>query len=440
MRRVLALLLGLLLAILSPMPHEAQADAPRTHTVYAGQRLGSIAKRYNVSVEALCNANGISSSSPIRPGQKLIIPAADDKDGSAARRQLEASRARPQPAGRSAPSGAGKPGTHEVYPGQTLARIAKRYGVSVEALCAANGITQNDPIKPGQVLVIPAPGTTPVPQATPPVVAPPAGDEPPPTPQSSAAPEVHRVYPGHTLGKIAKRYHVTIAALCLANDLDEKDPLKPGDLLVIPTPDDPEGTRARELRASVLREQQSARPTPEVRPEPAPRPAPAPRARPQAKSWKAYQRPPARRGYVTLIGYEETWKGYVIGPKNEVLPAARLAFSRLMGVKGDVAKADWRLVRLLAQVSDTFGGRPIRVVSGYRTESYALNSRHRKSQALDFSIPGVPNEVIRDYLLTFANVGVGYYPNSSFVHFDVRETKTYWVDASGPGEAPQYVR
>jgi hypothetical protein len=34
-------------------------------------------------------------------------------------------------------------------------------------------------------------------------------------------------------------------------------------------------------------------------------------------------------------------------------------------------------------------------------------------------------------------VGVGYYPNSSFVHLDVRETNTYWVDYAGPGEAPR---
>ena len=78
----------------------------------------------------------------------------------------------------------------------------------------------------------------------------------------------------------------------------------------------------------------------------------------------------------------------------------------------------------MAKVSDTFGGRPIRVVSGHRTRSYSRFSRHKVGRAIDFSIPGVPNAVLRDYLLTFPNVGVSYYPNSSFVHFDVRERKT----------------
>src|SRR5690606_42032107 len=39
-----------------------------------GQRLGSIAKRYNVTIDELCRANGISRKDPIFPGQKLIIP------------------------------------------------------------------------------------------------------------------------------------------------------------------------------------------------------------------------------------------------------------------------------------------------------------------------------------------------------------------------------
>src|SRR5260221_3235883 len=50
------------------------ADGRTTHTVYAGQTLGRIAKRYNVSVEALRHANGLRYGARIRPGQKLLIP------------------------------------------------------------------------------------------------------------------------------------------------------------------------------------------------------------------------------------------------------------------------------------------------------------------------------------------------------------------------------
>jgi hypothetical protein len=95
----------------------------------------------------------------------------------------------------------------------------------------------------------------------------------------------------------------------------------------------------------------------------------------------------------------------------------------------------------LAKVSDHFGGRPIRVVSGYRPYSasqFTPHSRHNSGHAVDFSIPGISNRELRDYCKTLPNVGVGYYPNSSFVHLDARETSTYWIDYSGPGEAPRY--
>jgi len=45
-------------------------------------------------------------------------------------------------------------------------------------------------------------------------------------------------------------------------------------------------------------------------------------------------------------------------------------------------------------------------------------------------------------LKTLDDTGCGYYPNSSFVHMDVRDPETghvAWIDASGPGETPRYV-
>ena len=99
---------------------------------------------------------------------------------------------------------------------------------------------------------------------------------------------------------------------------------------------------------------------------------------------------------------------------------------------------DKRLVELLADVSDTFGGRTLRVVSGVRLGNTPEGSRHRHGRAIDFVVEGVPNEVLRDYVKTFHQVGVGYYPNSHFVHLDVRDRWTYWIDLSRPGERPRY--
>lgn len=56
--------------------------------------------------------------------------------------------------------------TYVVRLGDTLFEIARRFGVSVEALVRANGITNPALIRPGQVLMIPVPGTTPLPPTT----------------------------------------------------------------------------------------------------------------------------------------------------------------------------------------------------------------------------------------------------------------------------------
>ena len=84
-----------------------------------------------------------------------------------------------------------------------------------------------------------------------------------------------------------------------------------------------------------------------------------------------------------------------------------------------------RLIRLLVRISDQFGGRPIRIVSGFRPHAEARftpHSKHTLGRAVDFSIPGIPNDVLRDYLRqTMKDVGIGYYPNSTHVHLDIRE-------------------
>jgi len=338
---------------------------------------------------------------------------------------------------------ADEPYVHVVQQGQRLGSIAKRYNVSIDALCTANGISRRDPIRPGQKLAIP--GKT-APNKKPAEPSRPAEDtsdadskEPPSSPNAKAAPDSdrsersnpqpprkHKVYKGQRLGSIAKRYRVSVEAICHASGISLSDPIHPGDTLLIPGRGDDTGSYARQLRmngqVSVV---EHPKDTQQAKAE-------------RADSWRKYQKAPWKRGYVTLVGFNESWKGFAIGPNGDVLPRAREEVSRVLAATGERPRIHPRLIAMLAKVSDTFGGRPMRIVSGYRERSYAAASRHRTGSACDFSIPGVPNEAVRDYMRGLDNVGVGYYPNSSFVHLDVREADTYWIDYSGPGEAPEY--
>lgn len=101
-----------------------------------------------------------------------------------------------------------------------------------------------------------------------------------------------------------------------------------------------------------------------------------------------------------------------------------------------------RLMRLIYQVGRHYDGKRIEVISGYRDASVAKNpkSPHKQGAACDIRVQGVANSQLRDYLRkTFDHVGVGYYPNSSFVHIDVRDgASAFWIDYSGPGKNAIY--
>jgi murein DD-endopeptidase MepM/ murein hydrolase activator NlpD len=107
----------------------------QTYLVQRGDTLGNIAIRYEVTVDGLVAANGLSGPDRIYPGQLLNIP----EPGAAAR---------PYPAQTAV--------SHRVVAGETLGEIALRYGVTVHALAYANGIDNPARIIAGTVLSIPS--------------------------------------------------------------------------------------------------------------------------------------------------------------------------------------------------------------------------------------------------------------------------------------------
>jgi LysM repeat protein len=99
---------------------------------------------------------------------------------------------------------------HTVQAGENLYRISIRYGVTVEAIMAANGITDARSLKVGQVLLIPVGGG------------------------GTTGTGAYVVQPGDTLYSIAKRFGTTVETLAALNSLTPPYTIKVGQSLVIP--------------------------------------------------------------------------------------------------------------------------------------------------------------------------------------------------------------
>lgn len=108
------------------------------HYVSRGQTLSGIARQYHVSLTAIRSANPSLRPRALRVGQRLIIPMSG--------------RVVPRSAWRGPVTTSGR---YRVRSGDTASQIARRYGVSLRSLLAANGLSLDSIIKPGQRLRIP---------------------------------------------------------------------------------------------------------------------------------------------------------------------------------------------------------------------------------------------------------------------------------------------
>ncbi len=210
-------LVGLLLAGLMLLPAAAQDTPPGVtiHVVQRGENLFRIALRYGLSVDELAQLNGIADPGNIQVGQRLLVPAGDmgaptsqplmhvvqpgetlrsiaemyhlSLDDLAARNQIEdvntvyvgqilSIAGQPAPTAVAvAPAAvveelAPQSLIHVVQAGETLFRIATRYGLTVNDLARANSISDPTLIYAGQQLIVP--NVTPPPLALdlPPIV------------------------------------------------------------------------------------------------------------------------------------------------------------------------------------------------------------------------------------------------------------------------------
>jgi murein DD-endopeptidase MepM/ murein hydrolase activator NlpD len=97
-------------------------------------------------------ANNITSSSTIHPGQQLVIPRYRQAAGAAPATRTAAAPAVKKPV---AASPAGNPGVHVVAAGENLSKISHLYGKTVGEICKANKIQATAKLNIGDRLVIP---------------------------------------------------------------------------------------------------------------------------------------------------------------------------------------------------------------------------------------------------------------------------------------------
>lgn len=166
-----------------------EGQQPGTYTVKSGDSLWSIAKRYNVTVDALKSANKLTTN-VLSIGQVLKIPGPVVDDNNGIETEI----------------------IYVVAPGDSLWAIARQYGVTVDQLKQANNLV-NDLLNVGMELKIPTKSTI------------------PPTNEMEV---IYTVKPGDSLYRIALENNVTVDQLKKYNNLTS-DMLLIGQKLRIPS-------------------------------------------------------------------------------------------------------------------------------------------------------------------------------------------------------------
>ncbi|MBI5117596.1 LysM peptidoglycan-binding domain-containing protein [Candidatus Poribacteria bacterium] len=172
----------------TPAAPAPAVSASGTYTVRAGDNLSTIASRFGTTADTLAAINGIANKNLIFAGQVLRL-----------------SGATPAPA----PVAGGR---YTVVSGDNLSRIGEKFGVTADAIAAANGIANKNLIYAGQVLVIPGSGASPAP----------------------AAARSYTVASGDNLSGIAAKYGTTYQVLQAYNGIADANKIYPGQVIRIP--------------------------------------------------------------------------------------------------------------------------------------------------------------------------------------------------------------
>lgn len=205
-----------------PAPEaEAPATPSKTYTVVKGDSFYTIARKHGITVAELAAANSSTSSSSIRPGQKLAIPTKGAKTPAVSA----------PTAGKTGASLVAAAGTYTVKSGDTLSKIASRHRTTAAALRSLNNIS-GDHLRIGQVLQVPGNGAVAPSVPPPPAAAVPAGVASIAAPAAGSG--VHTVASGESAESISRRYGISVGELVRANQITDPRRIRIGQVLTIP--------------------------------------------------------------------------------------------------------------------------------------------------------------------------------------------------------------
>jgi LysM repeat protein len=183
------------------------STAPSTYKVEGGDTVSSIAGRFGLSTASVLALNGLGWKSVIYPGQTLKLTSATAAAPVAAAPTVVA------PASTSSSSS-----SYTIATGDTVSSIATRFGVSIEDILSANGLSWSSVIYAGRTLTIPGGSAStiqPVSVVTPVAAAPVAA-----TPAASGG-QTYTIVAGDTISGIAAKFGVSVQSVLDANGLNQ---------------------------------------------------------------------------------------------------------------------------------------------------------------------------------------------------------------------------